>query len=64
MGSIRNGEVKAFASPQVINRGLLLGATGAALGVSCLLVKNPPDVNKLISPAEKLWSRLMAFRTA
>uniref|UniRef100_H2TVW8 Kynurenine 3-monooxygenase n=2 Tax=Takifugu rubripes TaxID=31033 RepID=H2TVW8_TAKRU len=49
---------------KVINGGLLLGATGAALGVACVLIKNPPDVNKLAGPAEKLWSRLMAVGAA
>ncbi|CAF89726.1 unnamed protein product [Tetraodon nigroviridis] len=49
---------------KVINGGLLLGATGAAVGLSCLLAKNPPDVNQLVRPAEQLWSRLMAWRPA
>lgn len=52
-----------FASPQVINGGLLLGASGAALGVCCFLLKNPPDVNRLLGAAERLWSRLTALRT-
>ncbi|KAM8739431.1 kynurenine 3-monooxygenase [Acanthopagrus schlegelii] len=47
---------------KVINRGLLFTATGAVLGASYLLAKNPPDVNKLTVPAEKLWSRLLALR--
>lgn len=48
---------------QVINRGLLFSATGAVLGASYLLAKNPPDITKLTVPVEKLWSRLMALRT-
>lgn len=44
--------------PQVINGGLLLGAAGAAAGLSCFLVKNPPDVTKLRGVAEELWGRL------
>ncbi len=47
----------------MINRGLLLSATGAVLGGSYLLIKNPPDINKLIIPAEKMWNRLVALRT-
>uniref|UniRef100_A0A4W6D2J0 Kynurenine 3-monooxygenase n=1 Tax=Lates calcarifer TaxID=8187 RepID=A0A4W6D2J0_LATCA len=48
----------------VINRGLLFSATGALLGGSFLLIKNPPDINKLLVPAEKMWSRLVALRTS
>ncbi|KAM7408222.1 hypothetical protein PAMA_002085 [Pampus argenteus] len=46
---------------QVVNRGLLLCTTGAILGGSYLLVKNPPDINKLSIPAEKMWNRLVAL---
>uniref|UniRef100_A0A3Q3M9E9 Kynurenine 3-monooxygenase n=1 Tax=Mastacembelus armatus TaxID=205130 RepID=A0A3Q3M9E9_9TELE len=49
---------------KVIHRGLLLSTTGAVLGGSYLLIKNPPNVNKLIIPAEKVWNRLMALRTS
>uniref|UniRef100_A0A4W6D2I5 Kynurenine 3-monooxygenase n=1 Tax=Lates calcarifer TaxID=8187 RepID=A0A4W6D2I5_LATCA len=49
---------------RVINRGLLFSATGALLGGSFLLIKNPPDINKLLVPAEKMWSRLVALRTS
>ncbi|KAF3842462.1 hypothetical protein F7725_024413 [Dissostichus mawsoni] len=48
----------------VINRGLLFGATGAVLGGSYLLIKNPPDINKLIIPTEKMWARLMSLWTS
>ncbi|KAL3972341.1 CCAAT/enhancer binding protein (C/EBP), delta [Sarotherodon galilaeus] len=48
---------------KVINRGLLLSAVGAVLGGSYLLIKNPPDSNKLIVSAEKMWDRLVALRT-
>ncbi|CAN9500055.1 unnamed protein product [Ophioblennius macclurei] len=48
---------------KVINRGLLLSATGAVLGGAYLLVKNPPDLNGLAVPAEKMWSRLAALRS-
>ncbi|XP_004554593.2 kynurenine 3-monooxygenase [Maylandia zebra] len=48
---------------KVINRGLLLSAVGAVLGGSYLLIKNPPDINKLIISAEKMWDRLVALRT-
>ncbi|XP_028325250.1 kynurenine 3-monooxygenase isoform X1 [Gouania willdenowi] len=48
---------------KVINRGLLFSAAGAALGGVFLLIKNPPDVNKLSIPAEKMWSRLAALRS-
>ncbi|CAI5653430.1 kynurenine 3-monooxygenase [Oreochromis niloticus] len=48
---------------KVINRGLLLSAVGAVLGGSYLLIKNPPDINKLIVSAEKMWDRLVALRT-
>lgn len=46
----------------MINRGLLLSAVGAVLGGSYLLIKNPPDINKLIVSAEKMWDRLVALR--
>uniref|UniRef100_A0A3B4V8D7 Kynurenine 3-monooxygenase n=1 Tax=Seriola dumerili TaxID=41447 RepID=A0A3B4V8D7_SERDU len=49
---------------KVINRGLLFSAAGAVLGGSYLLIKNPPDINKLIIPAEKIWNRLLALRTS
>ncbi|KAI4786425.1 hypothetical protein KUCAC02_037124, partial [Chaenocephalus aceratus] len=49
---------------KVINRGLLFGATGAVLGGSYLLIKNPPDINKLIIPTEKMWARLMSLWTS
>uniref|UniRef100_A0A8D0AQD1 Kynurenine 3-monooxygenase n=2 Tax=Sander lucioperca TaxID=283035 RepID=A0A8D0AQD1_SANLU len=48
---------------KVVNRGLLLSATGAVLGGSYLLIKNPPDINKLMVPAEKMWDRLVALWT-
>uniref|UniRef100_A0A8C4F9X2 Kynurenine 3-monooxygenase n=1 Tax=Dicentrarchus labrax TaxID=13489 RepID=A0A8C4F9X2_DICLA len=48
---------------KVINRGLMFCATGAVLGGSYLLIKNPPDINKFIIPAEKMWDRLTALRT-
>ncbi|XP_044071156.1 kynurenine 3-monooxygenase isoform X2 [Siniperca chuatsi] len=47
---------------KVINRGLLFSATVAVLGGSYLLIKNPPDINKLIIPAKKMWNRLAAVR--
>ncbi|XP_029306043.1 kynurenine 3-monooxygenase [Cottoperca gobio] len=49
---------------KVINRGLLVSATGAVLGGSYLLIKNPPDINKLIIPAGKMWDRLVALLTS
>ncbi|XP_074502933.1 kynurenine 3-monooxygenase [Sebastes fasciatus] len=49
---------------KVINRSLLLSATGAVLGCSYLLIKNPPDTSKLIIPAEIMWDRLAALWTA
>lgn len=45
---------------KVINRGLLFSATGAVLGGSYLLIKDPSHINKLIMPAEKMWHRLVA----
>ncbi|CAG6017879.1 kynurenine 3-monooxygenase [Menidia menidia] len=48
---------------KVINRGLLLGAAGAAVGGAYLLAKNPPDVGKLVGPAEKMWDRILALKT-
>lgn len=48
---------------QVINRGLLFSAAGAVLGGSYLLIKNPPDINKLVLSTEKMWNRLVALRT-
>lgn len=48
---------------KVINRGLLFSAAGAVLGGSYLLIKNPPDINKLVLSAEKMWNRLVALRT-
>lgn len=44
----------------MINRGLLFSATGAVLGGSYLLIKDPSHINKLIMPAEKMWHRLVA----
>lgn len=49
---------------KVINRSLLVCATGAAVGGSYLLIKNPPDISKLNMNIEKLWNRLLAFRTS
>ncbi|KAG7512897.1 hypothetical protein JOB18_042487 [Solea senegalensis] len=49
---------------KVINHGLLISATGAAVGSAYLLIKNPPNINKLIIPAEKMWNRIVAFRTS
>ncbi|XP_037638709.1 kynurenine 3-monooxygenase isoform X2 [Sebastes umbrosus] len=49
---------------KVINCGLLLSATGAVLGCSYLLIKNPPDTSKLIIPAEIMWDRLATLWTA
>ncbi|KAM6916048.1 kynurenine 3-monooxygenase [Xenentodon cancila] len=49
---------------KVINRGLLFGGAGAVVGGSYLLIKNPPDINQLILPAEKIWSRLVALKTS
>ncbi|XP_054877687.1 kynurenine 3-monooxygenase isoform X2 [Poeciliopsis prolifica] len=48
---------------KVINRGLLLGAVGAAAGSSYLLIKNPPDINKLVIAAEKIWNKMAALKT-
>ncbi|KAM3606201.1 uncharacterized protein V6R79_012423 [Siganus canaliculatus] len=48
---------------KVINRGLLFSATGAVLGGAYLLIKNPPDINKLAIPAEKMWNRIVALRS-
>nr|XP_057920628.1 kynurenine 3-monooxygenase isoform X2 [Doryrhamphus excisus] len=49
---------------KVINRGLLFGATGAILGGSYLLVKNPPDINKLCIAMENVWNKLKPFGTS
>uniref|UniRef100_A0A096LYC7 Kynurenine 3-monooxygenase n=1 Tax=Poecilia formosa TaxID=48698 RepID=A0A096LYC7_POEFO len=48
---------------KVINRGLLLGAVGAAAGGFYLLIKNPPDINKLAITAEKVWNKMAALKT-
>ncbi|KAK5600533.1 hypothetical protein CRENBAI_017527 [Crenichthys baileyi] len=48
---------------RVINRGLLLGAVGVVFGGSYLLIKNPPNINKLVVPAEKIWNKLAALIT-
>ncbi|XP_041865514.1 kynurenine 3-monooxygenase-like [Melanotaenia boesemani] len=48
---------------KVINYSLLLGAAGAVVGGSYLLIKNPPDMNKLVSPAEKMWNKLVSLKT-
>ncbi|XP_032408299.1 kynurenine 3-monooxygenase-like [Xiphophorus hellerii] len=48
---------------KVINRGLLLGAVGAAVGGSYLLIKNPPEINKLVITAEKIWNKMAALKT-
>ncbi|KAM4729483.1 kynurenine 3-monooxygenase [Anableps anableps] len=48
---------------KVINRGLFLGAVGTVFGSSYLLFKNPPNINKLVVPAEKIWNKLVALRT-
>uniref|UniRef100_A0A3Q2Q1F3 Kynurenine 3-monooxygenase n=1 Tax=Fundulus heteroclitus TaxID=8078 RepID=A0A3Q2Q1F3_FUNHE len=48
---------------KVINRGLLAGAVGAVFGGSYLLVKNPPNINKLAVAAEKIWNKLAALNT-
>uniref|UniRef100_A0A3Q3W8Y4 Kynurenine 3-monooxygenase n=1 Tax=Mola mola TaxID=94237 RepID=A0A3Q3W8Y4_MOLML len=48
---------------KVINCGLLFSVTGGVLGASYVLIKNPPSVNKLITPAEEMWNRLTAVRT-
>ena len=47
----------------MINGGLLLSAAGAVLGGSYLLIKHPPDINKIIISTEKVWDRLAALRT-
>ncbi|XP_030011111.1 kynurenine 3-monooxygenase isoform X1 [Sphaeramia orbicularis] len=49
---------------KMINRSLLLCATGAAFGGSYLLIKNPPDISKLNINIEKLWNRFLAFGTS
>ncbi|XP_017290560.1 kynurenine 3-monooxygenase [Kryptolebias marmoratus] len=49
---------------KVINRSLLLAAAGALLGGSYLLIKNPPNINSLIVPAEQIWSRVVALKTS
>lgn len=49
---------------KVINRCLFIGTTGAVLGGSYFLAKNPPDVSRFIGHAEKMWTRFTAFRTA
>ncbi|XP_072247513.1 kynurenine 3-monooxygenase [Leuresthes tenuis] len=48
---------------KVINRGLLFSGAVAVLGGSYLLIKNPPDISKLIIPAEKMWNRILALKT-
>uniref|UniRef100_A0A3B3YVZ2 FAD-binding domain-containing protein n=1 Tax=Poecilia mexicana TaxID=48701 RepID=A0A3B3YVZ2_9TELE len=48
---------------KVINRGLLLGAVGAAAGGFYLLIKNPPDINKLAITAEKIWNKMADLKT-
>lgn len=47
---------------QVINRCLFIGTTGAILGGSYFLAKNPPDLSRFISHAEKIWTRFTALR--
>ncbi|XP_029376945.1 kynurenine 3-monooxygenase [Echeneis naucrates] len=49
---------------KLINHGLMFSSAGAVLVVSFMLIKNPPDVNKLIFAAENLWNRLMALKTS
>ncbi|XP_049591358.1 kynurenine 3-monooxygenase [Syngnathus scovelli] len=49
---------------KVINRGLFFAATGAILGGSILLIKNPPQINKLSIPTEKLLNKLARFGTS
>ncbi|KAM3842227.1 kynurenine 3-monooxygenase-like [Diretmus argenteus] len=46
---------------KVINHGLFLCATGAVLGGSYLLIKNPPNISSIST--EELWNRLLAFKT-
>ncbi|XP_061142011.1 kynurenine 3-monooxygenase [Syngnathus typhle] len=49
---------------KVINRGLFFAATGAILGGSIVLIKNPPQINKLRIPTEKLLNKLAGFGTS
>lgn len=49
---------------KMINRSLLVCATGAAFGGSYLLIKNPPDISKLSINIEKLWNGLLTFGTS
>ncbi|XP_061818307.1 kynurenine 3-monooxygenase [Nerophis lumbriciformis] len=46
---------------KVINRGLLFGGTGAILGGSYLLIKYPPEINKLCIAMEKVWNQITPF---
>ncbi|XP_054592051.2 kynurenine 3-monooxygenase [Nothobranchius furzeri] len=48
---------------KVINRGLAFGAAGAACGGVYLLIKHPPNISKIVFPAEKIWSMLLALQT-
>lgn len=49
---------------KMINRSLLVCATGAAFGGSYILIKNPPDISKLNINIEKLWNKLLTFGTS
>ncbi|XP_013876616.1 kynurenine 3-monooxygenase [Austrofundulus limnaeus] len=49
---------------KVINLGLLLGAVGAAAGGSYLLVKNPPNINRILVHAEHIRSKLVSLKTS
>ncbi|XP_068182631.1 kynurenine 3-monooxygenase [Antennarius striatus] len=48
---------------KVINYILLGSATGVVLGVSYLLLKNPPDVSRLRLSTDKVWNKLLAIRS-
>lgn len=49
---------------KVINRSLLFCGAGAVLGGSYLLVKNPPNFDKLHIDIEKMWLRLSSVGTS
>ncbi|KAK7901180.1 hypothetical protein WMY93_017949 [Mugilogobius chulae] len=49
---------------KVINRGLLVCGTGAVLGGSYLLFKNPPNMDKVNLDVEKMWNRLVSLGTS
>ncbi|XP_033835707.1 kynurenine 3-monooxygenase [Periophthalmus magnuspinnatus] len=49
---------------KVINRGLLFCSSGAVLGGSYLLFKNPPNIDKIHIGIEKMWNRLLSIRTS